>query len=71
VSREEEIRLIAYAIWQREGCPHGKDCDHWLQAEVVWEVQHKPEVVSASAPSPTVASPKPVKKGTQSKKHPD
>jgi hypothetical protein len=23
----------AYAIWEREGRPDGKDLDHWLRAE--------------------------------------
>jgi hypothetical protein len=23
----------AYQIWEREGRPHGRDMDHWLQAE--------------------------------------
>lgn len=30
---EEAIRLRAWLIWQREGCPDGRDRDHWLQAE--------------------------------------
>jgi hypothetical protein len=28
-----EIRELAYSIWGQEGCPHGRDLDHWLQAE--------------------------------------
>ncbi len=23
----------AYAIWESEGCPHGRDTEHWLRAE--------------------------------------
>lgn len=30
---EQKIREHAYAIWQSEGCPHGRDLDHWLAAE--------------------------------------
>ncbi len=30
----------AYAIWEREGRPDGKDLDHWLRAEA--------EVISAT-----------------------
>ena len=29
----ERIQERAYAIWLAEGCPHGRDVDHWLQAE--------------------------------------
>jgi len=28
-TREERIGLLAYEIWQREGCPDGKHEDHW------------------------------------------
>lgn len=28
-----EIAKRAYAIWEREGRPHGRDFDHWLAAE--------------------------------------
>lgn len=30
---EEKIRLRAYEIWLSEGKPHGRDHEHWLQAE--------------------------------------
>jgi hypothetical protein len=29
---DEEIALCAYRIWLQEGCPHGKDREHWLKA---------------------------------------
>ncbi len=31
--REGHIRERAYAIWEREGRPHGRDREHWRQAE--------------------------------------
>ncbi|MGA1856226.1 DUF2934 domain-containing protein [Azospirillum sp. 11R-A] len=33
VDVEQRIRDRAYAIWLEEGCPHGRDADHWGQAE--------------------------------------
>ncbi|MBL8532342.1 MAG: DUF2934 domain-containing protein [Betaproteobacteria bacterium] len=27
------IREMAYRIWMDEGCPHGRDMDHWLRAQ--------------------------------------
>ncbi|MDJ0619762.1 MAG: DUF2934 domain-containing protein [Calothrix sp. MO_192.B10] len=30
---EDDIRLKAYEIWQRNGYPDGKSLEHWLQAE--------------------------------------
>ncbi|MFC4346842.1 DUF2934 domain-containing protein [Kordiimonas lipolytica] len=29
----EQIAKRSYLIWEEEGCPHGYDIDHWLQAE--------------------------------------
>ena len=28
-----EIEMVAYEFYQRDGCLHGRDFDHWLQAE--------------------------------------
>ena len=41
MDRDEEIRLIAYQIWEEEGCSHGRDCEHWLRAELIWESRRK------------------------------
>jgi hypothetical protein len=30
----DEIAAQAYQIYLREGCPEGRDLDHWLQAEI-------------------------------------
>ncbi len=40
--REDEIRSIAYQIWQEEGCPDGRDVDHWLMAETIWKERNEP-----------------------------
>jgi hypothetical protein len=29
----ERIRLRAYQIWEQEGRPHGRDREHWHEAE--------------------------------------
>jgi hypothetical protein len=29
----DEVALRAYEIWEREGCPAGRDLDHWSMAE--------------------------------------
>lgn len=31
--KDSALRERAYAIWQEEGFPEGRDADHWLQAE--------------------------------------
>jgi hypothetical protein len=39
--REEEVKLIAYNIWQQQGCPNGRDCEQWFMAESIWEEKQK------------------------------
>lgn len=29
----EKTRSLAYRIWQEQGCPEGRDADHWTEAE--------------------------------------
>jgi hypothetical protein len=29
---EEQIRERAHRIWMEEGCPHGRELEHWEQA---------------------------------------
>ena len=36
MEREEQIRRLAYSIWEREGYPEGRDIEHWLKAETIW-----------------------------------
>jgi Protein of unknown function (DUF2934) len=58
MGREDEIRLIAYSIWEEENCPDGCDCEHWFRAETIWEVQNE----KASAKSAKTESKQPVKR---------
>jgi hypothetical protein len=37
IGREDEIRKIAFYIWEEENRPNGRDVDHWLKAENIWE----------------------------------
>ena len=34
---DEEMRLIAYRIWEEEGRPEGRDLEHWFKAEAIWQ----------------------------------
>ena len=31
--RQEAVRIRAYHIWEREGCPQGRQQEHWMRAE--------------------------------------
>ncbi len=54
MAKEDEVRLIAYHIWEEEGCPNGRDCEHWYMAETVWEERQKP-TTTEKAPAPPPA----------------
>jgi hypothetical protein len=41
VERDEQIRELAYRIWQEEGYPHGYEVQHWLKAETMWLKEHR------------------------------
>ena len=51
MGREDEIRIIAYRIWEEEDCCDGRDCEHWLKAEVIWDKKQKNEAVRTDAKS--------------------
>jgi hypothetical protein len=42
MNREEGIKLIAYQIWEEEGCCHGNDVKHWLKAQTIWQERNEP-----------------------------
>ena len=39
---QQQIRELAFEIWQKEGCPVGRDVEHWLSAEAIWKSTHPP-----------------------------
>ncbi len=38
----EEIRREAYLLWQQEGCPEGRELDHWLAAQELVKHRSRP-----------------------------
>jgi hypothetical protein len=68
--RERRVRERAYAIWEREGRPQGREAEHWLEAEreIAAETeiadvsgnvdQSRPEVAPAPRPRRSRAVPK-------------
>ena len=39
LSPEEQTKGLAYAIWEREGRPTGRDAEHYFRAERILSVQ--------------------------------
>jgi hypothetical protein len=40
MDREEEIREIAYHLWDLEGRCEGHNLEYWLIAEAIWAINH-------------------------------
>ncbi len=65
----EQIKELAYSIWEREGCPEGKDAEHYYRAKKILEEQ---EAASSAAnksvpPASTIkppSAPQPVERPT-------
>ena len=55
MSREQIVRDTAYAIWEAEGKPEGRDLAHWQQAEA--------RVVASAAAKARLTKAKPAAKG--------
>jgi hypothetical protein len=49
---DEEIALSAYRIWLHEGCPHGFDKEHWLEARAQLISERANEKSAAEHPQP-------------------
>ncbi|EJC84229.1 Protein of unknown function (DUF2934) [Rhizobium leguminosarum bv. trifolii WSM2297] len=52
LSDEEQLRRRAYAIWERQGCPNGKDIEIWELAVKEMNGQAPPQVPEAPFPKP-------------------
>jgi len=53
---DEEVRLLAYGIWQEAGCPNGSELQHWLKAQEIWRQTHpakKPRAKPSAVKKPT------------------
>ncbi|MDR3441176.1 DUF2934 domain-containing protein [Telmatospirillum sp.] len=67
VTDQERIRNRAFEIWQSEGCPEGRDVEHWQRAEEELTAEAKlSEAPAKKATAKTVsakktAEPKPAK----------
>ena len=54
VPTPEQIAARAYAIWEGEGRPQGRDMEHWFQAEMLLKadrLQNPPSIREAVAAS--------------------
>jgi hypothetical protein len=64
---EQQMKEMAYAIWEREGRPEGKDLEHYFRARQILEEM---EAAKSSSPAITpVLKPRTIKLPPKPKKH--
>jgi hypothetical protein len=51
----QDVATCAYLIWEKEGRPHGRDAEHWLQAEAILRAMRASDGKAAKAPAKTAA----------------
>ncbi len=60
MSTDKDVAKIAYELWLKSGCVHGKDCEHWLEAEKI--VRRRQAVQKVDKPKPAPKKPRAKKK---------
>ncbi|MCE7028173.1 DUF2934 domain-containing protein [Jiella avicenniae] len=46
-----EVRALAYQIWEQEGCPTGREHEHWAQANRIYAQLHPADPKPEDLPS--------------------
>jgi hypothetical protein len=56
---DRDIEVLAFFIWEKQGFPHGRALEHWLEAEYLIRtrsfVQEEDDRAIAALPSPSMA----------------
>jgi hypothetical protein len=62
------IETIAYEIWEKSGRVHGKDIDHWLEAERIVKERYVMETREKKKPQEEKKTKKSGKRGVKTQK---
>jgi hypothetical protein len=57
-AHSDEVSRCAYRIWENAGRPHGRDLEHWLQAERELSVADDTAPTSQQSTSATGTAPR-------------
>jgi hypothetical protein len=49
MDKRSEIEKVAYEIFQRDGCMHGREFEHWLEAERIVHARYSALVTEKPA----------------------
>jgi hypothetical protein len=51
---DEEIKKLAFRIWEEEGRPTGKDVEHYLRAKIILEEREAKKILELAPVQPPV-----------------
>jgi hypothetical protein len=51
---DDEIRKLAFSIWEEEGQPIGKDVEHYLRAKIILEEREAKRILELAPIPPPV-----------------
>jgi hypothetical protein len=68
MATEEQIRALAYSIWEQEGHPEGKHEEHYLRAKQILEEKEKTSSIDFKEPPPVINLPSPSKRRSQAER---
>jgi len=63
MATEEQIMVLAYTIWEQEGCPEGKREEHYYRARQILEEQEATGGVDFEPLPPVINLPPSPRKG--------
>lgn len=60
--KDEEIKKLAFSIWEEEGRPTGKDVEHYFKAKKILEERETNRIIELAPVPPVVELAPPPKK---------
>ncbi len=54
MATEEQIKEMAFTIWEKEGRPEGKDTEHYFRAKQILEEQESARVFEIAPQTPVI-----------------
>lgn len=53
MEKDEWIKARAYSLWENDGYQHGRDAEHWQQAQADWNEMQQQSQTGSRARAPT------------------
>jgi hypothetical protein len=60
--KHDWLNTRAHAIWEAEGAAHGRDLDHWAQAEREYDAEQSTAVEAAATADEAATETRPARK---------